>query len=663
MSYHEILEALRKRRIPHPTNRSFSVAKWREGFSQFDSLDIALLEKFGEDLYGEMCSVREQLAQVEAEFPVDAQRAHLCLAQANLAVLQVEQLQQVEDSGDVFPDFVAAEELKGVEMNLRPTMTSYVEAVFDAIRLPLAYFAGDAKDDSGRRLKRIAFYPKLAAKANQLAGIYGAYEYLWGLAVWRGSHISLERDDYHLSPKNWNTELRLAEAQHLNEAEKAQIGMRLYTQWQRLSLFERSSLTPPIARLRVDGLRLKISWNWKARDLEVPGIDFLGYQMIENRGLRGVLQVAQCAPGLSAFEAMKFRAVLREIGLSFSEKLIQAERSIQVDLISASMDKGELCRACREVLHWPVEKIVKCIDLFTFRNARSEVWFQPLVELGKNAIGFALHPLCYASSVRTAEWLVSQDSTKEGEKGYEFEMEIAASFEEAASRNEVVDICIRKGLKTSNEIGDIDILVLFGSLVLAIECKCAVFPSSVDDFHNRENVIESASRQAKRKAAYITKNWASFAVKAKLKAKQSPRAFIPLVLVSGIEYVGVRLYDEVSVVSRDSLIGVISNFATSISLLKGEEEKYIKAPERRFATPIDAEREVLNEIASPSILDFYVPYVTEQVAKYLSVTKSRFRYFSKYADVAFDEEGKVRYLNSIGVSAIADGLSFRDLGS
>src|SRR5690606_26365311 len=245
--------------------------------------------------------------------------------------------------------------------------------------------------------------------------------------------------------------------QHLNEAEKAQLGPRFFGNWQRLPIEARSSLTPPVAKVRLDGARLKVSWDWKSRNLDVPGIDFLAFQMIQNRGLQGVLRFANSAPGVTASDAVSFRSVLRQIGFGVVRRMESAS-SDQVGLISAYFDRGELCRACREVLSWPISKIHRCIELFTFRDARSEVWFQPLVELGENKLGFALHPLCHASAIRTAEWLIAQDSRKIGEKGRQFEDEVAASFKQAVSQNKIVKGSVRERLRTTNDIGDIDIL-------------------------------------------------------------------------------------------------------------------------------------------------------------------------------------------------------------
>lgn len=362
----EILEALRalqQRRVVHPNAVGFSPEEWRAFFSSSASEDVLLLCEFGLELYAEMQHVRNALGAAVGEFPAHSNRAHQCVVEANAMVFSVLEQQSQGDGTAEFADFAAAAELTGVKMNLRPTMNALVEAVYDALRLPIAYFAEDAAPSSGRRARRVHEFPLHARQVNSLAGAYGTYEYLWGLVVWRQWRITKVKDCFYLRPSEGGVADAVAVAQHINNAEKAQTGVRLVSYWQTLPSEVRAALTPPVARLSVRDGRLAIRWDWEARHIATPSVDLMSTWLLKDRGLAAVLGLCFAAEGVSAEEALQFRSLLREIGFGIERQLRTGERRSQIDFLSATVDKGQLCRICREVLNWPVEKVVKCIDL------------------------------------------------------------------------------------------------------------------------------------------------------------------------------------------------------------------------------------------------------------------------------------------------------------
>lgn len=283
------------------------------------------------------------------------------------------------------------------------------------------------------------------------------------------------------------------------------------------------------------------------------------------------------------------------------------------------------------------------------QGARSEVWFQPLIDVGRNQLAFALHPLCYASSIRTAEWLLSRDRAREGAKGSAFEREVANRLELASKSNSVMAIRVLSGLRTTNEIGDIDVLLLYGGICLVIECKCLVFPATENDFFNRERTIAKASQQASRKSAYLLKNWSEFARRHKI-IPSTPSAVVPLCLLSGLEYAGTRLEGGVAVTSLDSIVGVIANAAATIARIEGGQEAYVVPPKSRYKSADEGEQHLLAELNAPSLIEFYRSYLKIEEAQYVSIHESRTKYFVKYPAIVFSDDDKARYIEDLGLA-------------
>jgi len=653
--YQSVLNLIRDRRTPHPTNKDFSVEVWHDFFSALPSefVELVLLEEFGERLYLEMSRIRELLANAISEHKGKRHRGFECLAYANAFVYTVESEHYTDDVASTepyLPDFVVTEELKGVRMNLRPTMMSFVEAVHDGLRLPLGHFQVDSNPKSGKTLEKISDVPVFAKYVNELSGIYNCYEYLWGAVVWRGSRIEKDGDVYVITPINRQIEESLTIARHINEAEMVQVPIRLFAEWRAMKASERLPLVPPHAVLSLRKGVLKVHWDWNARNTSSPQLDIIGLKLTEDRIPHAVLKLVNPCPGVTAEDAMRVRTLLREIGFGLLREYRGAHQQRLVSLLSATLDKKDLCQSLQMVLGWTLKKIAACVELFTFSGFRSEVWYQPLVDLGSDRLGLALHPLCHGVPVRTCEWLLSCDKRKEGAKGHAFEDAIADYFSAAADSNKVAQVSVRKRLHTRNDVGDIDLLIAFEQILLVVECKCIVHPSTDNDYFNREQTIRKASIQATKKAAYVTANLRECIARYNLASHSIPRAIIPLVMVSGNEYVGIALHDNVLVVSKASMAGVIANYATTVAKIDGHgAEEYITPPSDLYSSTKEAVDILLGTIRSPPLIDFYRPYMKIQYSEYFSVLQDQVGYKAEYGDVIFDDVARAEYLVKMGL--------------
>lgn len=654
-----ILDMLRQRKTPHPINQDFNEAQWRKFFSSFDreAAGVSTLEEFGVHLNSDMAEIRGILNESKGDIAPDRHRGHECLAHANSFVHVVEKNYSFarDTEGPLLPDFMAAEELDGVEMNLRPTFVSFVEAVHDGLRLPLHYFKDDARTDSGRRIYKLNKDVTFGARINNLASLYNSYEFVWGSLVWRNALVEEVESVYTIKPINQRQADGISIARHINEAAFVQSPMLLFPKWFSLPVAERLPMIPPRADVSIRKGVLKAHWRWGDRSTDFPPLDLIAMQLTEDRIPRSIIDLVSPVPGISTSDVLAVRSLLREIGSGLVREISGAHIETKISLVSAVFEKNDLCKTIQEVLKWPLGKIESCVDLFIFKDARSEVWFQPLVSFGSNKIGVALHPLCHASPTRTLEWLFSCDKKKEGEKGAAFEDAMATYFSAAGGDNEVVDVVVKKRLRTNNEVGDIDLLIVFDDTWLIIECKCIVHPSSDNDIFNRERSIKKASMQADRKVAFVASNLSNAIKRYALQDCPRPKTLVPLVLVTGNEFVGTCVYGDVYVASKASLAGVIANFAPTLAKFEsGGSGEHVVPTAALYSSKDEARRVLLETIAAPQLIDIYRPYLTHYFADYHSVVGQCIRYKVQYGDVTFDKESKVRYLKDIGFDEVSD---------
>jgi hypothetical protein len=445
-------------------------------------------------------------------------------------------------------------------------------------------------------------------------------------------------------------EENIAIAKHLDETDKARIPMDLFPYWKGLSSDERIGYVPPSASVSYRKGCFRIRWDWLNRDAERPSLDWITLQLIQKRVPLSVVGLVMPALGVSTSDAIRFRSLLSAVGNAITDEIGGAHQETRVRLLSATFDRGELIENMQQALDWSAEKISRCIDLFTLSEARSEVWYQPLIDVGGNKLAFALHPLCHASGVRTLEWLLSRDKKKEGKKGELYEQDVADYFAAAIRSNGVVETELRHRVKTRNDIGDIDLLIRFHDLLLVVECKCLSQPSTDNDFYNRENVIRHASKQAMTKAAYVIENVGGFMKRHGMSGLQV-RTVIPLVMVSGNECVGLSYANDVQVVSKGSLGLVLANMApTTTEIDRDGHERYLVGPAQQYSDVDGAISRLLAEIKAPTLIELNRPYLKSLAATYPVFADNRQKYEIDYFRVVFDEEDKRQFMTSMGMS-------------
>lgn len=652
--YVSAIRDLREKRIPHPTNQDFSEEAWRAGLSEraLTSKQVADLLDIGLDLFRDLSSVRGKVVELEKNAPTGMHRGHACLIFTNIFDWLVETKQPfLGDSAQLFmPDFAAASELKGVSMNMRPTLTSFVEAVYDSLRLPIAHYARD-QALAGKLLQRGVDRAavEFGGAAHELASIYTCYEYIWGIIVWGGRPVRRASFGWEVLSQSKEVDGNMAVTRHLDSTESIRIAAEGHVSWNTLPDQVKLGFVPPEATISLRKGRLRVHWNWNERDIARPSFEWLSFQLITKRIPLSVVDLVMPADRISMSDALRVRSLLVLIGLAFQRELAGAAYETMIKLMSATISRREMEEGFSATLGWPIEKVNRCVELFVFKSARSEVWYQPLIEVGSDDLAFALHPLCFSSGARTIEWFLSRDQRHGGKKGERFEEDVFEYFASAMEGNLVVVTEIRHRLKTRNDIGDIDLLVRFHDLLLVIECKCISQPSTENDFYNRRKVIVHASEQVVRKTEYILKDVSGFMTRHSMKeAKIS--ALVPLVCVSGNEFVGLSFDSNVWVVSKGSLGLVLGNSAPTVSEIDSDgNENYLVHPREQYADAATGARRLLEEIHSPRLIDMLKPYLQELRGDCPMSEEDGKKYEFEFQDVVFDDEAKARFLAELGV--------------
>lgn len=641
------LERIRKREIAQPTVVGFSADAWGALKKGAKEADTERLLGFGISIFRSLERIRIELAAAQGKLGDDVHRGHLVLLAANTLCLHVEDENRTPTrEGDfLVPDFVASEQIDVLGQQ-KSTMVSFVESVYDSVRFPLPFFcAEDVKkacllnpSDQHMAWGRDVFL---------LSTQYSLYEYLWGRVLWGESLIELDDGIWRLTPSQESIEKNIAISKHISEVDKIQTPLEILSEWNKIPEEDRLRFIPPKAVVSIRKDRMYVHWRWDARDTRRPPMELAAMQILRNRLPLPVLDLTEPCPGTTIQEAMKVRGLLSMVGEGIVDAMSGAHPETVRRIICGSLDRDALIESVSSAAHIPPKKAEMLIELFTLRDQRSEVWYQPLTDHGSGRLGYALHPLRFATAVRTVEWLFSRDRRREGLKGRAFEDGVVDFLREAASRNAVVDVGIYPRLKTSNEVGDVDIVCVFFDTLLVVECKCPSQPASDHDFYNRKETLVLASMQAERKASYISRNLDRFIRRHKI-SSSGIKSIIPVVLASGNEFVGCSVYGNIPVVSKGSLSLAIANLSGHVSALGGDGSVAdIRPALPAVSTANDCGRKLLETIDRPGLFDPYMQHVVLRRSDF-SLRGDATDVTLSYLEVAFDEAGKSLFAESMG---------------
>jgi hypothetical protein len=216
----------------------------------------------------------------------------------------------------------------------------------------------------------------------------------------------------------------------------------------------------------------------------------------------------------------------------------------------------------------------KTLSIFSFLtlDAKKDVWFHPIIDLGSNKISILLSVASFPNILRTFENWLSELSVDLKDKGYVYEDDVIDNL------NSSIDACHIKGdisKAASKTITDssgekseqIDIVFRIGNEIFTGECKSIVTTDSAVSYFNAVKILEGASKQAKRKATFLSENLEiSFAqLKWPYDADKSYKVH-PFILTSNRMHVGfpvdgVPVCDEIILCSyfKSGKISLLSN--------------------------------------------------------------------------------------------------------
>ncbi|QWW69851.1 hypothetical protein [Rhizobium sp. WYJ-E13] len=178
--------------------------------------------------------------------------------------------------------------------------------------------------------------------------------------------------------------------------------------------------------------------------------------------------------------------------------------------------RADLARSLSTCCNRSLEDVDRILNFLIYDGTdfRRGVWSMPLIKIPEqDYVMMCRSPLEIGNPIRRVEqWLERgglSDHLSDSKRGNTYEAyvreQLSGSIDENALLQDV--FCIRDPIKPDDKtIGDIDALFRIGNLICVIEVKCLLTPAEPIEQYRYQNKLEDASKQAIRKAKWLSEN-------------------------------------------------------------------------------------------------------------------------------------------------------------
>lgn len=280
---------------------------------------------------------------------------------------------------------------------------------------------------------------------------------------------------------------------------------------------------------------------------------------------------------LNAWEALYWTTVVLTERMPEDETIHTASKLYEY---APGLSEAELIRIVSTSLACNPAKAGRLLRFFTRERAdKSDIWLRPLIRAEGGRYVPVVASLLVPNLLRAVEYWTSEGGLKLAERGRLFEEYARTEISDAIQTGAFDDAGVAsRPLNIGRE--EIDIILWIGRTIVVAEAKCVLFATGPYEIANYFRLLESAARQAARKAGHVRSNLAS-TVKALGITKTEGAVVAPLVVVNSPLGAGLSIGDvpvvDLTILCRFFDQGYLDHFVTRTSVGRvtvGQRERF-----------------------------------------------------------------------------------------
>jgi hypothetical protein len=563
------LEGVQKNEVSGPLRRQFTLAKWHKAFKGLadDDADIDL-HQIGIQIHEKANSIRSALS-VTTRTDVSATtklRALVSIANHNLlAILRKTRaafnVVAQSDGRTLTSDLTSIRIPLLIGDSFSPD--ELIQSTVDAVQIPIKVTLGNAQSLAGSPKFGTADWEGYRFDVN-LGQAYFSMVELWDDCLWNGFRPDLKDHLTTFSPSDhfW---LRLraasqARQENLNlqffamsEKHESHIGMHGglgFRDIQHITKNGRKQVikfSPPNQPTQ-EGAHLASLFAYACEPYYKELLD-VTISTLDNGTLNELLRV--WAVVIRCSEVLKTQLEGAEFA-SDSENpnswLPAHAPILQTDV---------LIRTIAESVAVSYQRATAFLSFLTYRgNQGQELWAQPLVPVGDNAVAPIFAVTSHPNLRRVVDVWLRQLEVDMGPRGPAFERHLRERIQRDIKRSPLLSNArvLDTGLRfrpSGDREEEIDLVLVVGDLVILGEAKCSVSPTEAKQYARHRDLVVGAAAQIQRKATAVTAHRDAFRARLREFGIELSSGFSILAVVvlndaihSGMPVNGVPIVDE-----------------------------------------------------------------------------------------------------------------------
>lgn len=511
---------VRNKNIPWPTQRKFSLERWKSDGSNFieDATDSNIYHA-GIWANKSLTHIRSQIADMQLwHLSVKTMaRNLLAFVNSDTTLMHKKHIEVVSDS-QLRPigayDELAYEKITDNLWGSKKA-SSILDTAIDSLDLCLR-FASGVKPKNSNATSNESEYPK----ALNLAALYNSIENVFYDVVWLNWTLREEKGFWILEPQDYDREALLAASLKRHEDLLAQTITSAGELWIKnrplIKRFE-GDFSKSIFQITEDTNNISVFFV-RNEESDVPPQTFLYQSATTQLHYSPLLNTElDSLAKLRIIDLLNVFIELREIAKLIFEKVVSASSAKNfkelVDTHCPLIKRASVVRAISQSLRIEEQKVSRLIDLLTWKEDKSSVYFRPVFSMDTSSglcVFFAFHPILAFNPYWVVDQWISEFGLGLDWRGSLFEEQIYREVSFAAHHcqfKELVKVSCGQKLSADDSTSEeLDVIIKINDHVIVGEAKCQKFPISPIEYTNYLDTLDTATKQATRKAAWAYKH-------------------------------------------------------------------------------------------------------------------------------------------------------------
>jgi len=510
----------------------------------------------------------------------------------------------------------------GVELWGSQTATAILDTAVDSLDLCLRFAGGIKRNREEKPNKEIDF-PRVL----NFAAAYEAIENVFYEILWLDSSIKEEENYWELIPNDFEKEALLTASLRRHEELLVQTITSAAELWCTNRTLAKSiagnQYASSVFQVSEENNKLKVKFLGRKENDNPPKTYLyqsvtaqLYYSPLVNTPLKSL-------ENLTIFDLLNVLIELREIAHIVFERLPPSQRhnknlTEMVESYCPLVHRSSVVKSIALSLKLDERQVSRLVDVLTWKEDKSSIYFCPVFSMNtpdELCVFFAFHPILSFNPYWVVDHWLSEFELSLDWRGNLFEEQIYRELNFAIQRCQFKELVkISNNIKLTaddNSNEEFDVIIKINKNIIVGEAKCHKFPISVLERGNYLATLETASKQALRKANWAKKHPETIANVLGITVNEIKDVF-PLVVINHSIGVGLNIND-VPVLDLLLLENYFARPYPSMGIVEGNQMTEIRG-KPFYTNPTEFSENFYNYAINPypiqRILEYLKPVMT-----------------------------------------------------